>query len=100
MTFDLTAAYPAIFSAVFGGVGIKILERMLSKKSEQFNDATTIRDELRVEIEHLKEEIDVLRKQLEDSKIQNDTWREKYWNLVERISNLPSPTSYSGSLSK
>lgn len=73
---DLFKTYAAALAAVSGGVGIKILEKLLSKRDTQFSDATQIRDELREEVTALREEVESYKKDAAD-------WRQKYYDKVE-----------------
>lgn len=76
MQFDLIDTYASAIAAIFGGVGVKIFEKLMSKRSEQFMEASRIREELRIEITSLREE-------LEEWKKEADEWRTKYYERVE-----------------
>jgi hypothetical protein len=65
-----------LITAVFGGIGVKVLDKILSKRSDVFNESVKIREELRAQI-------DSLRKELEEWKSEADEWRRKYWEQVE-----------------
>jgi peptidoglycan hydrolase CwlO-like protein len=90
---NLTAA---IISAVFGGAGLKIIEKMLGKNDEAFKEAASIRQELRQQIEDLRKEVDALREKVTAAEQEADEWREKYWHQVQLIASLkadhPRPT--------
>jgi len=68
--------YAAAFAAIVGGAGVKILEKMMSKRSEQFSEGTKIREELRAEIT-------VLRKEVDDTAKDVDIWRGKYYEQMD-----------------
>ena len=68
-------------SALFGGAGVKILEKLLARKSEQFLEAEKIRAELRDEIEFLKTEMEKLSAEVV-------LWRERYWTFYEEAAQL------------
>lgn len=76
MQFDLIDTYASVLSAVFGGVGVKVLEKIINKRSEQFMEASRIREELRTELTYLREE-------LEGWKRETDDWRGRYYEKVE-----------------
>jgi DNA-binding transcriptional MerR regulator len=65
-----------LVTALFGGIGIKVIEKILSKRSEEFSDSAKIREELRGQINEL-------RKELDEWKEEADEWRKKYWEQVE-----------------
>lgn len=69
-------SYAAIIAAVFGGVGVRLLDKVLSRRSENFSEASTIRKELRDEVEGLRETMIALREEA-------DSWRSKYWEEIE-----------------
>ena len=76
---DLLAAvekYMPLITAAFGGIGVKVLDKVMSRRSETFNESSKIRNELRGEIE-------ILRKDVEEWKTEADEWRRKYWEQVE-----------------
>jgi peptidoglycan hydrolase CwlO-like protein len=79
MLFDFSTigeTQAALLSAIFGGAGVKILEKLISRHSDKFNEAEKIRSELRGELE-------IAKKEVEDRKAEADEWREKYWHQVQ-----------------
>lgn len=76
MNFEAADTYAAAIAAVFGGMGVKILEKLMSKRSEQFLEATKLRDELRTENS-------LLRAELEQRREEADAWRSRYYEQVE-----------------
>lgn len=76
MAFEMFEATAAVTAALFGGIGVKVLEKMMNKKSEAFSDATQIRDELRIEIANLRKEAD-------EWKEEADEFRGKYYESIE-----------------
>jgi hypothetical protein len=68
--------YTPLITAIFGGAGIKLLDKIVSKRSDTFNESAKIRDELRISIDQLREDI-------ERYKEESDEWRKKYWEQVE-----------------
>jgi chromosome segregation ATPase len=83
MALDLltSEAGTAILSAIFGGAGVKIIDKILSHRSEYLDENHRMRGELREQIEALTEE-------LESTKIHSDEWRGKYWTLFEDNAQL------------
>lgn len=77
MAFDLfNDTTTAIFSALFGGAGVKILDKMLSSRSQYLAETEQLQGSLRKELDRVTEESDEARKE-------TDEWRDKYWKLVE-----------------
>lgn len=70
-------AWIALIGTVCGGVGLKLTEHWLGRSKIKVDDASQIRDELRLEITALREEI----KQLETDV---NKWREEAYNLREK----------------
>jgi septal ring factor EnvC (AmiA/AmiB activator) len=77
----MDAAWIALIGTVFGGVGLKVVDHYLSKNKVKIDDAARIRDELRIEITNLREEVQKL-------EAERDKWREDYWSLREQIADL------------
>ena len=71
----------ALAASIAGGVGLKVAEHWLGRNKVKIDDATQIRDELRIEIAAQREEIKAL--ELEAVK-----WREQYFALRERLFRL------------
>lgn len=76
MPFEIFEASAAVLAALFGGLGVKLLEKLMSKKSEAFTEATQLREELRTEKA-------ILRAEADEWKDEADKWREKYYDAVE-----------------
>lgn len=74
-------AWIALIGTLCGGVGLKVAEHWLGRNKIRIDDASRIRDELRLEITAQREEI----KQLEADV---DKWREEYYNLRDKYINL------------
>lgn len=68
----------ALIGTIFGGAGLKIIESFLSKGKVKSDIATEIRNELRGEVQTLREE---LRRVEEDL----DTWKAKYYELLDQF---------------
>lgn len=72
-----------LLSALFGGAGVKLLDKLLSKRGDAFGEATKIREELR-------SEIDTLRAEINTKRTEADAWRTKYWEQIEENIQLKS----------
>lgn len=66
----------ALLGTIFGGAGLEIIRRALSKSKEREDSATAFRDELRTELTQLKTEMMTVEREL-------DMWRLKYYELYE-----------------
>lgn len=70
----------AVVVALFGGAGLKIVERWLSRGQVKEDYGLKLRTELR-------EDLNRLRTQLEETETELDQWREKYFTLLEQFVN-------------
>lgn len=77
----LDPAWIALIGTIFGGVGLKMAEHWLGKNRVKTDDASKIRDELRLQITAQKEEIRDLEEQV-------DKWRSDYYALRDKYSEL------------
>lgn len=73
---DFFETYGAAIAAILGGIGVKIIDKMLTKRSETFLEGAKIRDELR-------SENTLLRQELEQLEADRNDWREKFYAAVE-----------------
>jgi hypothetical protein len=71
----------AILSALFGGAGLKIVEKLLDKGKSNFDMATQLRSELRSDIDGLRDRLQVVEDEAE-------RWRTKYYDLYEAFMAL------------
>lgn len=78
---SLDPAWIALIGTVCGGVGLKLTEYWLGRNKVRTDDASRIRDELRMEITAQREEI----KQLETDV---EKWRNEYYDLRDKYINL------------
>lgn len=75
------AGFVALMGTIFGGAGLKIIESWLGRAKERATEAQTMREELRKEIENLRQQLtdsDAEEKRLE---AQIEEWRSKYYDL-------------------
>jgi predicted nuclease with TOPRIM domain len=73
------ATWIAIAAAVFGGAGVKVIEKWLNRSEVKDDSAFKLRTELREELERL-------RKELEETKEDLDEYRTKYYAMMEQFS--------------
>src|SRR6476469_7125016 len=67
----------ALAGTIFGGAGLEILRKILTKSKDREDSATNIRNEIRGELTSLKAEMATVEKEL-------DMWRQKYYELFEK----------------
>lgn len=79
----------ALIGTVMGGVGLKVVEHYLGKSKVRIDDATQIRNELRLEIDALRAE----NRQLE---VEVDKWREDYYNIYRKMINVRTTAQLQG----
>lgn len=73
------ATWIAILAAIFGGAGVKVIEKWLGRSEVKEDSAFKLRTELREELERLREELDKTKEEL-------DEYREKYYTMMEQFS--------------
>lgn len=71
----------ALISAIFGGVGLKIVESLLNRSKVKNDLQTQMRSELRADVITLKEELDLIEASL-------DVWKKKYYKLFVAFNEL------------
>jgi predicted nuclease with TOPRIM domain len=77
----LTPEIIALLSAIFGGAGLKLLERFFSHADKAVDEAAAIRKELRDEATGMRIRLDKLEAEIDD-------WRQKYYKMVEENAKL------------
>jgi uncharacterized coiled-coil DUF342 family protein len=77
----LDPAWIALIGTLCGGLGLKVLEHWLGKSKVKLDEASKLRDELRVELTAQKEEIRSLETEV-------DKWRKDYYDLRDKYANL------------
>lgn len=78
-------AWLALAGTVFGGVGLKVIEQILGRTGRKDDTAFRFRDELRIEINGMRSEMDKLRAETERLDDDLDSWRTKYFSLVAAV---------------
>ena len=73
-----------------GGIGIKFLDNILSRGQRKIDAATAMREELRKEGESLKREAAELREEIRKIEKELDSWKEKYYILLQELLELRS----------
>jgi len=71
----------ALVAAVFGGVGLKVVESVLNRSRVKNDLETQMRAELRGDVLILKEELDKIEAAL-------DVWKKKYFALLMSFNEL------------
>lgn len=74
-------AWIALIGTLCGGLGLKLLEHWLGKSKVKIDEASKLRDELRIEITAQREEIKALEAEV-------DSWREKFYDLRDKYTTL------------
>lgn len=74
-------AWLALVGTVFGGAGLKLLEVWLGRSKVRIDEAANLRNELRVEIVSLRDEVRSLEGEV-------DKWRQDYYDLRDRYATL------------
>jgi hypothetical protein len=78
---SMNEAIVALIAAIFGGAGLKAIEATLSRSKARSDVATQIRDELRVEVRELREEVRAIGASLDD-------WKSRYYRLLVGFNEL------------
>lgn len=88
----MTEAIIALVATIFGGAGLKLVEKLFAKRDAKFaaqveankfsyEDATAIRQELRAESTLLREEMKAMRDDV-------DSWRQQYFSLLKKYNDI------------
>ncbi|ASN73263.1 hypothetical protein SEA_WARPY_232 [Streptomyces phage Warpy] len=80
---EITTAWIALIGTVLGGVGLKFVEHWLSRSKVRDDTAAQLRNELRAEIQGLKQELNNVETDL-------DKWRGKYYELMDNFIKVKS----------
>lgn len=82
---DISPTWVALLGTVFGGVGLKVVESRLAKKTKQMDIQANFQLTLERQIETLKKDIINMRVEVDSTEKEMDEWREKYWKLMEEF---------------
>ena len=80
---SMEPAVIALIGTIFGGVGLKLVEMVMSRGSSRDTTAAQIRTELRGDLTGIKTELATVQAEL-------DEWKAKYYDLKEQIIALKS----------
>lgn len=75
----VSQAWLALIGAIVGGSGLKVIEHWLNKSKVKDDSAASFRKELRDEVTSLREE-------LRKAEAGLDSWRDKYYALMDEFS--------------
>jgi archaellum component FlaC len=79
----LDPAWIALIGTLCGGIGLKVLEHWLGRSKVKFDESTKLREELRTELNALREEIKAL-------EVEVDKWRRDYYDLRDKNAEINS----------
>jgi seryl-tRNA synthetase len=77
----MTDPFIALVAALFGGVGLKIIESLLNRSNAKNDLQAQMRSELRTDVISLKDELDEIENRL-------DEWKKKYYRLFFAFNEL------------
>jgi hypothetical protein len=77
----MTDPFIALVAALFGGVGLKIIESLLNRSNAKNDLQAQMRSELRTDVISLKDELDEIESRL-------DEWKKKYYRLFFAFNEL------------
>jgi hypothetical protein len=71
----MNEAFIGLAGALFGGVALKVVERIFARGDKRLDEAGEIRRELRAEVSKVREELAAVRSEL-------DVWKGRYYSAV------------------
>ena len=74
-------AWIILIGTLFGGAGLKIVESWLSRSKDQQDHGQQIREELRIEIMALRDQLQKSREEEARLEAEIELWRSKYYDL-------------------
>lgn len=77
---DIDSAYLALIGAIFGGAGLKVVDNLLSRNKEKIDHASHIREELRIELVALREELAKSKEEEHRLETEVESWRTKFYD--------------------
>ena len=96
----MNEGYIALLTAIFTTIGVKVVERLLPSTDKKMDDATQIRQELRKEVQDLRDYVDKvetredeLRAKIRLSDDQNSKLTREKEALLERLDRLKEEIS-------
>jgi chromosome segregation ATPase len=79
--FNLDPAWIALIGTLCGGLGLKVLEHWLGKSKVKIDEASKLRDELRIQLNEQREEI-------KDYETRLNALQREYYDLRDKYSEL------------
>lgn len=80
---DISPAWIALIGTVFGGAGLKLVEKWLNTSATKNDQQAKFREEYRMQIEDLQEELAKLLARLAVAEAELNEWKGRYWLLRE-----------------
>lgn len=78
----------AIFGTVFGGVGLKVVEHWLGRAKEREDANIAMREELRIELSHLRDRLAQSAQEEQRLEALVDKWQGAYYDLRDEKQRL------------
>lgn len=72
----------ALIGTLGGGIGIKVIEPWVNKRSRHDSTPAEIREELRLQIQSLKEDVVKSQAHIDSTEKEMNEWQAKYWELI------------------
>jgi chromosome segregation ATPase len=73
--------FVALMGTIFGGAGLKVIESWLGKAKERAAENASIREELRKDIDNLRQQLNEAGEEEKRLEAQIEEWRGKYYDL-------------------
>jgi uncharacterized coiled-coil DUF342 family protein len=81
----MSEAVIALIATLMGASGLKFIEWLLGRSQRKQELDLTLRNELRADVEALRSEILNLKKEIDDKQDDIDSWRERYFKIVQEL---------------
>ena len=81
----MSEAIIALIATLMGASGLKFVEWILSRNTRKQELDATLRNELRADVEGLRQEIHELKKEIDVKQGDIDSWRERYFKIVQEL---------------
>lgn len=88
----MSEGWLALIATLMGASGLKVVEYFLSRSQRKTEIDSQLRNELRQDVDSLREEIVNLRAEVERAQAATDQWRERYFGILQKLyENGPGP---------
>ena len=77
----IAIAVISLIGMVVGAPLLELVKKMLGKPKEKDDAAKSLRDEIRADLKSCKEDVALLRKEIDQLESEVEHWREKYFTL-------------------